>query len=66
MSQCVRLCECSVCKSLSLVAELMCLIDELLALLQDAKKTVSMVNMADSVKVKYTIKQLSKDAALGQ
>ena len=54
------------CKSLSLVAELMCLIDELLALLQDAKKTVSMVNMADSVKVKYTIKQLSKDAALGQ
>lgn len=51
---------------LSLVAELMCLIDELLALLQDAKRTVSMVDMADSVKVKYTIKQLSKDAALGR
>ena len=44
----------------------MCLIDELLALLQDAKRTVSMVDMADSVKVKYTIKQLSKDAALGR
>jgi hypothetical protein len=49
----------------NLKQKLMCLIDELLALLQDAKRTVSMVNMADSVKVKYTIKQLSKDAALG-
>ena len=62
----MSLCEDCVQLLLSLVAELMCLIDELLALLQDAKRTVSMVNMADSVKVKYTIKQLSKDAALGQ
>ena len=47
-------------------AELICLIDELLALLQEAKRTVSSVDMADPVKVKYTIKQLSKDAAVGK
>ena len=47
-------------------AELICLIDELLALLQEAKRTVSSVDMADPVKVKYTIKQLSKDTAVGK
>ena len=41
------------------------LIDELLTLLQDAKRTVATLVMADSAKVKYTIKQLSKDAVLG-
>lgn len=42
------------------------MIDDLLSLLQDAKKTVSSVDMLDAVKVKYTLKQLSKDAALGE
>ena len=42
------------------------MIDDLLGLLQDAKKTVSSVDMLDAVKVKYTLKQLSKDAVLGE
>jgi hypothetical protein len=41
------------------------MIDDLLTLLQDAKKTVSSADMSDPVKVKYTLKQLSKDAVLG-
>ena len=56
---------CTGCNS-SFCAELICLIDELLALLQDAKKTVSNMDMTDSTKVKYTIQHLSKDAALGK
>lgn len=55
----------SSCDPLS-CAELICLIDELLTLLQDAKKTVSIMDMTDSTKVKYTIHHLSKDAALGE
>jgi hypothetical protein len=42
------------------------MIDDLLTLLQDAKKTVSSADMSDPVKVKYTLKQLSKDAVLGE
>lgn len=56
---------CTSCDS-SFCAELICLIDELLALLQDAKKTVSIMDMTDSTKVKYTIQHLSKDATLGE
>ncbi|CAI8045497.1 hypothetical protein GBAR_LOCUS25172, partial [Geodia barretti] len=41
------------------------MIDDLLTLLQDAKKTVSSADVSDPVTVKYTLKQLSKDAVLG-
>ena len=39
--------------------------DELLEVLREAKRTVLTVDMADAVKVKYTIKQLSRDAVIG-
>lgn len=39
--------------------------DDLLTLLQEAKKTVSSAVVADPVRLKYTIKQLSKDIILG-
>ena len=42
------------------------MIDDLLTLLQDAKKTVSSADVSDPVTVKYTLKQLSKDAVLGE
>ena len=42
------------------------MIDDLLTLLQDAKKTISSADVSDPVKVKYTLKQLSKDAVLGE
>ena len=44
----------------------MCLIDELLVLLQEAKRTLSTLTMTDSVMVMYTVKQLSREAALGE
>ena len=40
------------------------MIDDVLSLLQDTKKTVSILDMSDPVKVKYTLKHLSKDAVL--
>lgn len=51
---------------LLLVVELMKYIDEILTLLQEAKVMVSSMDMADSVKVRYTIKQLARDLVLGK
>lgn len=44
---------------------MMSLIDELLVLLEDAKKTISNLTMTDSMKVMYTVKHLCKEAILG-